>query len=726
MTNELDETGKHPRELRLFSFGSGGYFQNNDLVLIKTYVIDYIIENGFSPSGSLKIKNLSSQIINEKDPKKKKELKSKLAFFIAAGVCLGTLSDANMHLSSGMICIDIDIDDNPQWFSSEEKYFELIELLKQNKYVFRLWRSPSGGLKLLVFIPDSFQTFRSSFNALEKYFKEIFNLKIDPKCKNPSRKVSLCYSPFLYKNNDSEVFTLMIDKEEDSIDSIVVPIEEDSETFDQVVYCVEQIEKLQSDITKDYADWLKIAFALSSLGEKGREFFHRISRFYSKYNRKECDDQYNHALKRNNGKVKLGTFFYICKENNIKILKKNIMNSNKKSQKKYGNTSIFPEYIYMYLPDTLKILCSHFRTNREKDMFLVCALTILSGCMPNIVGIYHQKLVYPNLFAGIAAPAASGKGVAAWAIKLLNKIQEKFQSIYLKELKEYNEAKKNDSEDLKLPRLKMIKIPGNISSSGIIQVLSNSKLAIIAETEVDTFIAAQSNKEWGNYTYILRCTYENEIISLYRKTDMEHYQISDAHLSVLLCGTPARMAQLYISPENGTFSRFIHYVFDEHQEFKDPFAQKDPLDDKFEKYSEEVSDMFFHYSNLERNIYFELTDKQMNEFYELYKETVDNSIEYYGPDTNGILKRAAVIHFKLCMILTVLRNKQIESSKYVCSDYDFIIATTLISVFKEHSFAMLATLPEKTENPVEGSRNSFFEALPSGFTTKEAIEAGKV
>ena len=48
---------------------------------------------------------------------------------------------------------------------------------------------------------------------------------------------------------------------------------------------------------------------------------------------------------------------------------------------------------------------------RKRDVFLTSALCIISGCLPDVQGVYHQERVYPHLFSFVIAPAASGKGV---------------------------------------------------------------------------------------------------------------------------------------------------------------------------------------------------------------------------------------------------------------------------------------------------------------------------
>ena len=51
---------------------------------------------------------------------------------------------------------------------------------------------------------------------------------------------------------------------------------------DEVEIVISRIETANLDITSAYGDWRDLGFALAQgLGEEGRAFYHRLSRFYS-------------------------------------------------------------------------------------------------------------------------------------------------------------------------------------------------------------------------------------------------------------------------------------------------------------------------------------------------------------------------------------------------------------------------------------------------------------
>src|SRR5690625_880332 len=83
---------------------------------------------------------------------------------------------------------------------------------------------------------------------------------------------------------------------------------------------IQEIEANQSEIAPHYSDWVNIGFACADeFGETGRDLFHRISRFYPRYNAKECDKQFDNCLKSKRQGVSLKSFFYLAKQAGVSI-----------------------------------------------------------------------------------------------------------------------------------------------------------------------------------------------------------------------------------------------------------------------------------------------------------------------------------------------------------------------------------------------------------------------
>lgn len=80
------------------------------------------------------------------------------------------------------------------------------------------------------------------------------------------------------------------------------------------------------DLTADYEDWLSIGFALvSHFGEGARDYFHQVSQFFPKYDRRACDRQFDYLVKDGSRKITLGTFFHLASLAGIEPPKENPM-----------------------------------------------------------------------------------------------------------------------------------------------------------------------------------------------------------------------------------------------------------------------------------------------------------------------------------------------------------------------------------------------------------------
>lgn len=86
---------------------------------------------------------------------------------------------------------------------------------------------------------------------------------------------------------------------------------------------VTRIESFRLDLTADYNSWLTIGFSIASeLGESGRSYYHRVSRFHPDYNFQACDLQYSKCLNRNKTGVSIRTFYFLAQQAGIDIVVK--------------------------------------------------------------------------------------------------------------------------------------------------------------------------------------------------------------------------------------------------------------------------------------------------------------------------------------------------------------------------------------------------------------------
>ena len=71
-------------------------------------------------------------------------------------------------------------------------------------------------------------------------------------------------------------------------------------TFQLISRCVEEIERKQINIAGGRSDWVSLSYEFASIGESGRELFHRCASLDSSYQYNENDGLYNYALRRGN------------------------------------------------------------------------------------------------------------------------------------------------------------------------------------------------------------------------------------------------------------------------------------------------------------------------------------------------------------------------------------------------------------------------------------------
>lgn len=387
---------------------------------------------------------------------------------------------------------------------------------------------------------------------------------------------------------------------------------------------------------------------------------------------------------------------------------------------------LISEEIYKNLPDVLKSIIGPFE-GREKDIVLISSLGVLSNCLPNIMGYYDGDEVYSNLFVLIIAPPASGKGVMGFSRILIERIHKKIlEESKAESLLCENEKKKNkDNKNDVCPSIKIKILPANISTAEMYTFLESSEHGLlIMESEADT-LSNMLNNDWSNYSDILRKAFHHEPISISRKTEKVFVEIIQPKLSMLISGTPNQLQPLIRSKDNGLFSRFIIYSFDEIAEFKNVFAIKSKDNRKaFEILASEVFNLYGELANLEKPIEFQFTENQIKRFIRKFKIIREDVINNHSASFLSNLNRHGLIMFRICMILSALRYKNEITTKevLVCNNRDFLNALSLTATLLRHSQFTFDTI----ETGVMSSQDEeILDQLKSTFTRKDAIAVGE-
>ena len=344
------------------------------------------------------------------------------------------------------------------------------------------------------------------------------------------------------------------------------------------------------------------------------------------------------------------------------------------------------EGVYNRLPKELQNLTQNFE-GRERDIVLISSLVVLSNCFPNIYGIYDGDRVYPQLYGVIVAPAASGKGVMNYSRILIEKIHKKIFQESLIELKEIKKSSRK-SGNFESTEMRVKILPANISTSEMYSYLGSSNHGlIIIESEADTMSNMLKN-DWSNYSDVLRKAFHHEPVSISRKMDKVFENIDEPKLAMLVSGTPDQLQPLIKSKENGLFSRFIVYNFDEISPFKNVF-DRNKRNNKaaFENFGEVIYNTYERLAEMESLIEFSFTENQESKFIELIKPIRNDIIENHAEGFISNVHRHGLIFYRLAMILAIIRNlDNIHVNRnLVCSNVDFMLAYHLMTTLLRHS-----------------------------------------
>ena len=495
------------------------------------------------------------------------------------------------------------------------------------------------------------------------------------------------------------------------------------------------VESASVDIAPDYASWLDMAFALSdALGEGGRSYFHRLSRFYPSYDEREADKQFTACLHSKGSGITIKTLFHLAKQAGVispqSPFSPNSPHGETGETEEIGETESMPTFsqdIYGLLPDFLTSVINKAKNFEDADLLILGTLTAISACLPNVSGIYAEREVFPNLFLFVSAQASAGKGRLTLCRHLIKPIHDNLKRFYSIEMDEYKTLQNEYSQDKKNreppiePPIKTLLIPANSSATSVYQVLNdNGGVGLIFETEGDT-LANSFKSDYGNFSDGFRKAFHHEMISYTRRKDREFVELTKPRLSALLSGTPHQILALIPDAENGLFSRFIFYNMNLKLEWRDVFSESTvSLDDYFINLGQQF---FQFYQTLQQSqpIRFELSSEQKQQFNSFFATVQEEYANLFGLDIVASVRRLGLITFRLAMIITTLRlmDGKAKSDVIVCDDTDFRTVLIMARVLLQHTAHVLGTLPAIDSSSASKSqpanRQLFYDMLPHKF-----------
>lgn len=662
------------------------------------------------------------------------ELKRKLLAFTPSATFREQRLLANMVQYSGFVHLDFDK-------LSPEQLEAAFKIIASIPHTFLCFRSPSGnGLKVFIEVNTGAEHHDLAYQQVQQYYEHRLSIASDPKCKDITRLCFMSHDPGLYKNISNQKFEVNLNQPTPVLSS---PIGEEPEV------------RLTTDHTDALTECLHFTERIKTYTEGSRNEF--IYTFASNANRKGipqdvalqfCLHQFDLPEKEIRASFRSAYNHHATEfakfANSAKQPRPTSQQSHDHPEQDYLKTTpLIPVELYCQMPDLIRDGAEVFSQLRERDVFLTGALSILSGCLPGVKGVYDGQEVFPNLYSFALAPAASGKGALKFAKMLADAYHQSVvessrdaEARYKQELAEHKarqySRKKGDTtvvESPQQPAFQVVFIPANTSYAKILSHLEqNEGFGIICETEADT-MGNVFKQDWGGYSDMLRKAFHHERMSSSRKANNEYIEVNSPRLSVALTGTPAQVTGLIASSEDGLFSRFLFYAFKVEQKWKDvsPFAHSVNLTSHFKNLSERVFEMVRFFQTEETVI--ELTVGQWQQLNATCETWLHDVTMFTAEEAASIVKRLGLIIYRIAMLFTALRKFENSESApaMTCTDTDFSTALRLAEIYLQHALLMFSNLPgQSADTHFRGSDNKrkFFTALPDEFTRQQAVAIG--
>lgn len=276
------------------------------------------------------------------DKTERTRLKSGLPCATISAFCTGGRKADDAFEHTGLICIDIDGQDNPGFGSGADLKAEACKVSE----VAYCSLSASGNGCFAIFRLSHPENHLGHFLALQRLFKSRLGIIIDGQCKDVKRLRFATFDPEPYINDNAEPFRIIDVATKPKPNPTKTPVamglrtwnENPETTLDKVARLSKEVVRRGIDLTDEYSNWIEIGMALANLGEAGREFFHAVSSVYPGYDRAKADTKFTNLL-RTTRKVTIATFFHQCEAHGVTLDK-----NDRQSPTRLREMSVLPHY----------------------------------------------------------------------------------------------------------------------------------------------------------------------------------------------------------------------------------------------------------------------------------------------------------------------------------------------------------------------------------------------
>lgn len=607
-------------------------------------------------------------------------------------------------------------------------------------------------------------------------------------------KNNTTFDPMAWANNNANTVNepAMADAPVQNLQPAVSPSGNELEKASAVA---EKLISRGANIAESYEDYLQLGFALANrLGEAGGDIYHRLCAQSAKYREGECEKKWQECLRKNDGRTTIASFYKMAQDvgvdlstisrqfpsnpqnpqgegNSGKYVNSTVskdsttfhqgegsegsegnseFTDNTNDEKLCGYSETFSDKIDVNdYPPILRMAAETQADAEGKDKVVLGTLTLASGAMPNVYGVYDKRRVGTPFYCIIDAPPSADKGVLNSCQRLLESIEKDIeqqneleQADYQQRMAEYmakDKATRAATTPPQEPPYRSMWIPANSSATACYQALSdNFGRGVTFETEADTLSAALKS-DYGDFSDGLRKAFHHEKITYNRRKDNEHVKIYNPQWAILLTCTPGQIPTLFPSLENGLGSRFVFYNLSRKLFWRNVFEKSDKtLDEQFLELGHRFKPIYDELMDCKgKPIEFSLTVEQQQEFNQFFEGLQLEQVALYGEDLIAFVRRLGLVCFRIAMVLTVLRHEGCHptfdplSQSLVCSDQDFHTAMTIVNCLINHTAHVHTNLVKHDDNMVKNGvqmsqqETILFKALDADFTTDNCRQKAK-
>lgn len=708
-----------------------------------------------------------------------KKWKRKLAAMVIAGRCKGSHAEGNLEQWSGDAMFDVD--------HSRGRMSEFGQILKDTDWVKAAWRSVShDGVKFVVRIEaETVDEYRLAYAIVAWHMAQLLDFPCDMSCKNPTRPCFASYDPEAFFRPDAVLFPWRRfvaehpGKVKEILEELKVKLPAAGNSPESGPG---QGEVAPSGRPAPASGILRTFFngflACNPFVPGGRnEFLLKLGRIarYKGLTEDELAQLKTLAVERLAGKdcaaadipprIDAGYRYADMNEapgmSPSKVHKVQgssmresapCMDGEEAEKEKFEGdklrrgVSFLPDDLFGRLPGFLQRGLANVRNKRERDILLLSMIANISGCLPGVRMNYGGMLYSADLYFVALAGAGRGKGVMQLAAILPTAIQEYYDELNKKDVRQYrqdllkwNLEERIATQEKRVPDLdkrpeepvrRVLKVAPNISKSQLILALEAAgTIGVVMNASELDMVSSAMHQEYGKHDDVLRAVFQHEEVSSFFKTDQRLISVEVPRMALCASGTPAQLRRFISTLENGMYSRISFYIGQSSWSYKSADPGKARLDMRayFKEMGEELLEMFVFLSGSPTEVLF--TPEQWEEHTERFSTYLNEVVAEDDDSPGAIVLRHGLMAARVAMVLTALRKcePQWNTSEWTCSDEDFHTAMQIVAVLLEHSLLLSTSMDDSSAGvrPVKAffKLRPVLRKLPRVFTYSELIAA---